>query len=93
MGRVRISHREGEVAPNTWADFEWIAQHRDELYEQYGSCVLLVYNQQVLATGKTIVEAEAEAERNAPPEPNDITPVLYVLGKRPGIREIRSTQG
>lgn len=80
MGRVRLWHHEGEVAPNTWADFDWIAQHRDKLYKQYGSCVLLVYNQQVIGTGETMDEAEAAAERNAPPEPDDITPVLYFLG-------------
>jgi hypothetical protein len=82
MGRVRVWHHEGEVSPNTWADFEWIRQHRKELLEQYGECMLLVFNQQVTGTGQSLEEAEANAERNAPPEPPEITPVLYLLAHR-----------
>jgi len=93
MGRVRLWHEKGEIAPNTRSDFDWIAKHRDELYNKYGSCVLLVYNQQVLAASETMAEAEAEAERNAPPEPNDITPVLYFLSRRYRVRQVRSSEG
>jgi hypothetical protein len=82
MSRVRVWHHEGEVSPNTWSDFEWIRQHRKELLEQYGECMLLVFNQRVIGSGQSLEEAEAEAERNAPPEPVEITPVLYLLAHR-----------
>ena len=42
--RIRTSHQDGEVAPNTWQDFDWVYDNEAELLKQYGECVLLVYN-------------------------------------------------
>lgn len=77
--RVKVAHEEGIIYPNVWDDFDWVREHRTELYEQYGACVLLVYEKAVVGTGKTPQEAEVNAEMNLPPDSGEITPVLYLL--------------
>jgi hypothetical protein len=77
--RVKIAHEEGLVYPNVWDDFDWIREHRAELYEKYGSAVLLVYEKAVVGVGKDIQSAEANAENSLPPDSKEITPVLYFL--------------
>src|SRR5262245_35050447 len=41
--RVQISHQKGEVFPNVWDDFAWVHEHRKELLDAHGECVILVY--------------------------------------------------
>jgi hypothetical protein len=73
--RIKMGHQRGEVAPNTFPDFNWIREHEDELLEKYGECSIIVYNQQVIGVGATYQEAIDDAERNLPPETGEITPV------------------
>ena len=46
--RIRTSHAKGETPPNTFDDFAWAREHEAELLDQYGECVLMVYEKQVL---------------------------------------------
>ena len=80
--RIRTSHQDGEVAPNTWRDFDWVHDHEAELLQQYGECVLLIYNQQVIGNGITIEDAIAQAEQNVPPDLSEVTPITYFLQER-----------
>jgi hypothetical protein len=48
--------------------------------ETYGDgTVILVYEKQVVGSGRTIEEAEADAERGLSPEIEQITPVLHFV--------------
>jgi hypothetical protein len=80
--RIRLGHTPGEVAPNTWADFAWVHQHENKLLDQYGECVVLVYQQQVIGKGDTIGEAVAEAEKSISSDIEDVTPITYFLYHR-----------
>jgi hypothetical protein len=77
--RVRTDHQRGEVSPNSWDDFRWAGSHRQELYDQYGSCILLIYNQQVIGVGKTYDEVVADAESKLSPEIAEVTPITYLI--------------
>ena len=79
MSRIRTGHPRGEVPPNTWDDFKWAGSHRQELYEQYGSCIALIYNQQVIGIGQTYDEAIADAESKLAPEVSEVTPITYLI--------------
>ena len=84
--RIKTSHQ-GEVAPNIYDDFTWIHDHRPELLDQYGTCVILVYQRAVVGTGKTLQEAEEDAERRLPTDSPQITPVIDML-HRPSLFRI-----
>jgi hypothetical protein len=79
--RVKVAHEEGVIYPNVWDDFDWVREHRTELYEQYGSCVLLVFEKAVVGVGENIQAAEANAEKQLPPDSKEITPILYFLNQ------------
>jgi hypothetical protein len=75
--RIRLGHSKNEPAPpNTFPDFDWVREHRAELYEEYGTCVILVYQKKVIGKGHTVQEAAEDAERNLPPDVNQVTPIL-----------------
>src|SRR5689334_22678171 len=80
--RIRTSHQDGEVAPNTWRDFDWVHENEAKLLEQYGECVLLVYNEHVIGHGATIEEAIAQAEQTVPQSMTDVTPITHFLQHR-----------
>jgi hypothetical protein len=80
--RIQTSHAKGETPPNTFDDFAWAREHEAELLDQYGECVLMVYEKQVLGSGQTMQEAEADAERNLPPDAQVVTPVTVFLHRR-----------
>jgi hypothetical protein len=77
--RVKIAHEEGIIYPNVWDDFDWVREHRAELYEQYGSCGLLVFEKTIVGVGKTPQDAESNAEQQLPIDSEEITPILYLL--------------
>ncbi len=88
--RINIRRTPGEFYPNEIADYEWVGQHRPELLDQYGPCVLLVYNRQVVGIGKTIREAKEDAEQKLPREVNEITPIIEFLGHRHSIYRVQT---
>lgn len=80
--RIRMGHAKGEVFPNVFSDFAWVREHREELLETYGECIVLVYEKQVIGTGHTIQEAAEDAERNLPPDVSEVTPITEFLHDR-----------
>ncbi len=89
---IQTSHAYGETPPNTYPDFEWARTHEAELLEQYGECVLIIYERQVLGSGQTIAEAEVDAERHLPAESGVITPITVYLHYRHPFRRVRPTK-
>lgn len=80
---VKTTHAPGEIYDNVWSDFEWVRTHRAELMQQYGTCVILVYREQVVGVGKTEKEAEEDAESRLPSDFSEvITPITYYLAQR-----------
>jgi hypothetical protein len=67
---------EESISPQAVADYEWVRQNRDWLYEQYGEAVILVYRQQVLGSGQneSVALAAAEAQFGAADGP-ELTPI------------------
>jgi hypothetical protein len=80
--RIKIDHALGQWYPNEISDFEWVHNHRPELLEKYGECVLLVYEQKVVGKGQTLREAMENAEQNLSAEVELITPVIELLAQR-----------
>lgn len=72
----------GEIAPNTWSDFDWVHEHEPELLEQYGECIIFVYQKKVIGKGHTIAEVKADAERNLSVSFREATPIIYNLHRR-----------
>lgn len=80
--RIRLSHAAGEVAPNTFADFQWVRRNEKQLLKEYGECVILVFKQAVIGTGHTIDAALSDAEQHLLPDVGEITPILEFLHQR-----------
>ena len=81
--RIRLGHAANEpAAPNTFPDFEWVREHRNELLATYGESVILVYEKRVIGAGKTIQEAVEDAERHLPAEVEQVTPITEFLWQR-----------
>jgi hypothetical protein len=91
--RVHMGHQKGEVAPNTWGDFEWARAHHNELLAEYGTCVALIYQQKIIGTGATYEEALENAEANLAPEISDATPILYLINHRHRLYRVRTATG
>ena len=90
--RIQTGHAYGETPHNTYADFAWAREHESELLEQYGECVLIVYEKKVLGSGRTIAEAETNAERNLPSESGVVTPITFFLYRRDPFWRVRPTK-
>lgn len=48
------------------ADFAWLIEHADELFERYAGKWIAVLDGEVIGVGDTAPEAEAQAEEKAP---------------------------
>jgi hypothetical protein len=90
--RIKISHAYGEMFPNVPSDYEWVFANRPQLLQEYGTCVLLVYEKKVIGKGKTLQEAMEDAERNLPPEEGVVTPVIELLAPRPRLYRVQQSQ-
>jgi hypothetical protein len=78
--RIQIAFPKDEPMPaNIFPDFEWSGENRQALYEKYGSCVVVVYEKQVIGVGKTEAEAFADAEARLPESPEIITPITRYI--------------
>jgi histidinol phosphatase-like enzyme len=88
--RVNIRRTPGQFYPNEIADFEWVGQHRPELLERYGPCVIPVYNQELVGVGKTIRAAMEDAEEKLPTSVAEITPIIDFLGHRHSLYRVQT---
>jgi hypothetical protein len=90
--RIKTSFKQEEPIPaNIPADYQWLKANRDNLVEKYGTCLVVVYQQEVLATGETYAEAVANAEMSLPETPEIITPIIKPIGYGSlRLRQVRS---
>lgn len=86
--RIKTQHAHGEVYPNVFADFDWVKTHHDKLLAQYGECVLLVYEAQVIGTGDTPEAAIQDAEARLPADSPTITPIIAPLYEHYRVRRV-----
>jgi hypothetical protein len=78
--RIKIAFAKDEPLPENYAvDVTWINERHYSLYEQYGSCVLLIYHQEVIGNGADLDEAIAKAEANIDDEIPVLTPIIKYL--------------
>src|SRR5690348_4621488 len=81
--RLRIGGpREERIPRHIIDDHDWVHDHHDQLIQQFGECYLIVYKGQVLGTGATSDEALDNADRNLPPEMNDLPVMVEWVGNR-----------
>jgi hypothetical protein len=79
-GKIQITQPKGApTPPNMWDDFKWSGENRIALFNQYGSCVALVYQRRVIGTGKSIEDAVADAEQRLPTDSDEVTPIIRFL--------------
>jgi hypothetical protein len=88
--RIKTTHAYGEVYPNVFSDFAWVHEHREELLEKYGECIILVYETQVVGVGQTIAEAIQHAEQYLASDIEQITPITEFLRYRHRFQRLRS---
>jgi hypothetical protein len=87
---IKVGYTENErLADNFAADVIWINANRFALYEQYGSCLVLVYHEQVIGKGADLEEAVADAEARLESENQVVTPVIKYLSSPYRIAAIR----
>jgi hypothetical protein len=91
--RIKLSHKRGEVAPNTWDDIEWIRQNRNKLYQELGASIILVYEKSVIGKGQSLEEASQDAEANLAPEIKEISPVIEFLSAPLRISRVARQKG
>jgi hypothetical protein len=91
--RIKLSHNRGEVAPNTWEDIAWIRQNRNQLYQEFGAVVILVYQQELLGKGQSLEEAIADAETHLPTEIHEVSPVIEFLSAPLRISRVSRLKG
>jgi hypothetical protein len=77
---IKTTHAKGEpMPPNTVPDHDWFRANEQRLLEEYGECVVIIYQQAVIGTGKTYREAVEDARRNVAPDSPVITPIMRIL--------------
>lgn len=87
---IKIGYAENEpLAENFAKDVNWINTNRNALYEEYGSCVVLVYHEEIIGRGKDLDEAVADAETKLQDETLTVTPVIKYLSSPYRIGSLR----
>jgi hypothetical protein len=75
--RIQIAFPKDEPMPaNIFPDFQWFRENRLELFKKYGSCVVVIYKQEIIGMGKTSKEALADAESRLADDIELITPIV-----------------
>lgn len=87
--RIRLAFAPDERPANIHDDFHWARTHEQELLQQYGECVAIIYQHQVIGTGQTYDEAVENAEHHLSDESPAITPVMYFLHHRHPFYRVR----
>jgi hypothetical protein len=79
--RLRTGTPHGERTPqHIFTDHAWLREHEVELLRKYGECHIIVYQQQVLGTGKTRQDALEAAERNLPSDIGTVDVMIDWIG-------------
>jgi hypothetical protein len=79
--RIKTYHNYDEPTPKyVFTDRNWVFEHEAELLEKYGRCYIVPYQQQVLGKGETYDAAIEDAERNLPPEVEQIEAMVIWIG-------------
>lgn len=80
---IKLGYAHGESKPaNLLQDHLWFREHEAELLQQYGQCVLLIYQQQVIGVGQSVHEARMDAEKRLTDNLGIITPMNEWLAPR-----------
>ena len=88
--RIRLSYsRDEKTPPNLFTDHDWFRQNEKSLLEQYGERCIVIYNETVLGVGDTYEAAVEDAEKNLPPEADEVTPVVELLHRRHPFLRVR----
>jgi hypothetical protein len=75
--RIKIGFAKDEPTPaSVFHDLAWVSDNRLDLYQKYGRCYVLVYQEEIIGTGKTIDEAIQDADSRLSPEIELITPAI-----------------
>lgn len=91
--RIKISQSVNEPTPtNVFPDYDWARENRKALLEKYGTGVALIYQHEVVGTGKTLDEAVSDADKRLPENVEQITPIIYLLGNLHRIHRIRASK-
>lgn len=70
--RIRTSHSGEPMQAESLLEYNWLHEHRQELYERYGECIVLLYQQRVLGHGSSLGAAMEEAEANLDPQIREV---------------------
>jgi hypothetical protein len=80
---IKMTHAKGEpMPPNTVPDNDWFRENREQLLEEYGECMVLIFEGKIIGTGQTYSETIENALENLSPDSPEITPVMRVLQHR-----------
>jgi hypothetical protein len=80
---IKTTRTEDEPLPaNFVADNQWFRENRESLLDEYGECMVLIYEGEVIGTGQTYDETVENARQKLPPDTPVITPVMRVLAHR-----------
>jgi hypothetical protein len=75
--RIQTAFPKDEPMPeNVFPDLNWVSDNLLELYKKYGSCVVVVYHQEIIGMGKTRQEALQDAEAQLADDVELITPII-----------------
>lgn len=89
--RIKTWHQYGEPTPTqVFTDSDWVFGHQKELLEKYGPCHVVAWHEQVLGHGETYDSAIEDAERNLPPEIEQIEATVIWIGQRLRIARVQS---
>ncbi len=88
--RIRLSYSRDEKTPsNIFSDHDWVRRNEKVLLDQYGEQCIVVYNETVLGVGDTYEAAVEDAEKNLPPEVDEVTPIVELLHRRHPFLRVR----
>jgi hypothetical protein len=93
--RIQTAFPKGEPMPaNIFPDFQWLRENRLELFKKHGSCVVVIYKQEIIGMGKSYDEAVADAEAHLDDDVELITPIVEYISNphRIGLLNIKPKQ-
>lgn len=78
--RIKLGAPLNEPTPAyIFDDLRWLRENRNNLLQQYGECVILIHNHEVVGYGETINDAVQDAENKLSPDVESIMPIIEVL--------------